>query len=39
LEKGERIVDRTKDMLTVGGFKVFSKRAEIDKKLPRKEAI
>lgn len=37
--KGERIVDRTKDMLIMGGFKVFSKRVEIDKKLLIKEAI
>lgn len=37
--KGERIVNRTKNMLIMGGFKVFSKRVEIDKKLLMKEAI
>jgi len=39
LGKGEWIGDRTKDMLIMGGFKVFSKRVEIDKKLLMKEAI
>jgi hypothetical protein len=34
----ERIVVRTKDMPIMGGFKVFPKRAEIDKKALRKEA-
>jgi len=37
LGKGERIVDRTKDMLIRGGFKVFSNRVEIGKKVLRKE--
>jgi hypothetical protein len=37
LGKRERIVDRTEDMLIMGGFKVFSKRVEIDKKVLRKE--
>jgi hypothetical protein len=37
LGKGERIVDQTKNMLIIGGFKVFSELVGIDMKLLRNE--